>query len=92
MIVAQGPTWTRQYGDGTRANREADVSRDGVALAVARKNEALLMERNAELEAILARINEHADVMRNQVGTGPLVADIRHGFQKILDMTREAYR
>lgn len=46
--------------------------------------------RIVELEGILVRINEHADVMRNQVGTGPLVSDIRHGFETIIRMTREA--
>jgi myo-inositol catabolism protein IolC len=47
--------------------------------------------RIAKLEAILVRINEHADVMRNQVGTGQLVSDIRHGFDTIVQMTREAH-
>lgn len=48
--------------------------------------------RIAELEAIINRINEHADVMRNQVGTGALVSNIRQGFQTIIEITREATR
>lgn len=48
------------------------------------------MDRINDLEAIINRINEHADVMLTQVGTGVLVSNIRQGFQTIIDITREA--
>lgn len=46
------------------------------------------LERALAAEARLAQIIDLASVYRDQVGTGPLLTNIRNGFQTIIDIGR----
>lgn len=44
--------------------------------------------RIADMESRLAQITDLASLFRDQVGTGPLVTNIRNGFHTILQIAR----
>ena len=47
--------------------------------------------RIAELEALLTRINEKAAQLRDEIGTGSAVAELRSRVHNIVELSRSHY-